>query len=128
MCAHGVEAVVAGQRLVEGLEQCEAGRRAVDHRRRHRAVERHHRVAGHPFQQPVEGEDLRPVRLVGGLRLVVHRRDRGLQLVFADRPLGSAADTSATPSAISALSHRARSCSASGTSSPAGPVRAGRRA
>ena len=35
---------------------------------------------------------------------------------------------SATPSAIFARSHLLRSCSSSGISSPAGPVRAGRRA
>ena len=37
-------------------------------------------------QQPVEREDLRPVGRVRARRLVVQRRDRGLDLVAADRP------------------------------------------
>ena len=43
----------------------EAGGRAVHHRRGDRVVERHHRVVGHPLEQAVEREDLRPVGVLG---------------------------------------------------------------
>jgi hypothetical protein len=79
---------VAGQPLVKASEQSEASGRPVNHLGRDRAIKHHHRVARVSFQQSVESEDLRPVRLVGGRCLVVHRCDRGLQLVFADRPVG----------------------------------------
>ena len=59
-----------------------------------------------PFQHPVEREDLRPVGVRGGRRLVVQRGDGGLQLVRADRPPRQRSVTSAIPSAIAAASQR----------------------
>ena len=44
-----VEAVVGGQRLLETREQPQSRRRTIDHGQGDRAVERHHRVAGHPL-------------------------------------------------------------------------------
>ena len=93
------------------------------------AVERDHRVAGHAFQQSVEGKDLRPVGL--GRRSRPRRGWRRWRPAAGTRrrPAGAGPRRcSAMPSAMRSWSHRVRSCSASGTSSPSGPVRAGRRA
>ena len=38
----------------------------------------------------VQREDLRPVRVLGARRFVVHRGDGGLQLILADRTLAPA--------------------------------------
>ena len=88
MGTDGVEPVMARQRSVERLEQLQAGGRAVGHGRRDSPVERHHRVAGHPFKQAVQGEDLRPVGVLDALRTVVGGRDEGLHLVLADHAVG----------------------------------------
>jgi hypothetical protein len=52
---------------------------------RHDPVQGDHRARGERVQHPVQGEDLRPVGVLGARCLVVHRRDRGLQLERADR-------------------------------------------
>ena len=66
--AHGGEAVVAGDALV-GVERRRAarGRRCgpVHHGDRDRPVERDHRVGRDALEQVVEGEDLRPVGVLG---------------------------------------------------------------
>ena len=73
----------------------------VGHRHGHRAVERDHRVAGHPLQQPVQRRDLRPVRVLGAGGPVVDRGDRRLELVLAHPAAArSRASSSAVPSAI----------------------------
>jgi hypothetical protein len=84
---HGVDPMVLRHPLVvvEGSEQGEAGSRPVDHRERHRAIERDHGSRRDPFEDLVQRQDLRPVRLVGARRFVVHRGDRGLELVGTDR-------------------------------------------
>ncbi len=69
----------------ELVEQLEAVTRSAHHRDGDRVIQLDHRVVGDRLEQPVEGEDLRPVGRVGGRRLVVDGRDRGLQLVRADR-------------------------------------------
>ena len=95
---------------------------------RDRAVQRDHRVVGGPLEQVVERHDLGPVGVLVPAGLIMHGRDRGLDLVLAELvPGASASVTSATPSAMSARSHCERSCSASGTSSPCSSV-AGRAA
>jgi hypothetical protein len=76
-----------GQPLIERLQQRQTSRRPVHHRHRNGPVERHHRIAGHPFQQPVESDDLWPVGVLVPVGRVVHRRDRRLQLIFAHRAL-----------------------------------------
>ena len=85
--AHGVETMVAGEAAVgvERGQQIETGRRAVDHRHGDRVIQRDHRVVGHPLQQSVEREDLRPVGVGGPRGFVVDGGDRRLQLVGADR-------------------------------------------
>ena len=57
----------------------------MHHRDGDRVVERHHRVVRHPLEQAVERQDLRPVRVLGARRLVVHGGNRRLQLIRADR-------------------------------------------
>ena len=90
MRAHRVEAMMPGQSSVgvERSEQLEPGRRAVHHRRGDGVVERHHRIVGHALEQAIQRQDLRPVGVLGARRFVVHGRDRGLQLIRADRPSG----------------------------------------
>ena len=77
----------AGVRF-EGVQQFQALRRAVHHRRRDRVIQRDHRVVGHAPEQIVERQDLRPIRVVGSGSFVVNGGDGGLQLVWADRALG----------------------------------------
>src|SRR5690606_17016081 len=83
MRADGVESVVPAEPriAIERLQQVEPRSRAVHHRGGDRMVERDHRVVRYPQQETVQREDLRPVRVTGTGRLVVHCRDRGLQLV-----------------------------------------------
>src|SRR5690349_13690192 len=126
--AHRFEPVVTGDPPV-GLEPSEpfqAGAGAMGHRHRDGVVQRHDGIIADPQQQVIERQDLRPVGRPGARGFVMHGGDGGLKLVGPTSPRGSAPVTSATPSAIFAWSHRLRSCSSSGTSSPAGPVRAGR--
>jgi hypothetical protein len=77
MGAHRVVAVILGQAGVLG-QPGECGRRAVDHRVRHRVIQADHRVVRQVQEQVVQGEDLWPVRLGRARRLVVDRRDGGL--------------------------------------------------
>src|SRR3954447_17405897 len=88
VAADGVQAVVAGEpRIgVQRLKQLQPLLRSLHHRGGDRAVERLHRVVGHPLQQAVQGENLRPVRILRARRLVVHGGDGGLELVCAHRP------------------------------------------
>ena len=69
-------------------QRIEARLRATDHRQCHDPVERDHRPGRDPSEQLVQAEDLPPVRRFGRRRLVVDRRDGGLQLVRADRRRG----------------------------------------
>ena len=89
MGANGVEAVVAGQSSigVERFEQLESGRRAVHHGRGDGVIERHHGIVGHALEQAIQRQDLRPVGILGSRRFVVDGRDRGLQLIRANRTL-----------------------------------------
>ncbi len=56
-----------------------AGARAVHHRDRHRAVQRHDGRGLQALEKVVEADDLRPVRLLGARRLAMQGRDRRLQ-------------------------------------------------
>ncbi len=90
MGPHREEAVVPGQSPVgvQGVELLEAGRRTVDHRRGDGAIERHHRIVGHALEQAIQRQNLRPVGVLGSRRFVVNGRDRGLQLIRANRTPG----------------------------------------
>ena len=90
MCSNGVQAVMIREAGVgfEGVQQFQALRRAVHHRRRDRVIQRDHGVVGHAPEQIVERQDLRPIRVVGSGSFVVNGGDGGLQLVWADRALG----------------------------------------
>src|SRR6266516_5453635 len=65
-------------------EQVKPGLRAGHHRDRDRPVEADYRARCELPEQIVEAEYLRPVGGADGLRLVMHRGDRGLHLVRAD--------------------------------------------
>ena len=80
---HRVEAVVVAEPLAEAVEQRQAGVGPLRHGDGDRAVERDHRVAGHPFEQAVQGQDLGPVGVVVAGGLVVDGGDRRLHLVLA---------------------------------------------
>ena len=121
------EPVVAGEPLVRRARRAGRARpRAVHHGHRDGVVERHHGIVGHPLQQLVQRQDLRPVGVLGAGR---PRRAPPRSRPGAGTGRSARADrapvTSATPSAISSRSQRLRSCSSSGISSPSGPVRAG---
>ena len=88
-----------------------------------------HRVVGEGDEVVVPGEDLRPVGLLGARRVVVQGGDGGLDLVAAGALRTASADCrTRTPSAISRVSHRPRSCRSSVTIRPSESSRAGRRA
>ena len=86
MCPHRVEPVVSCQStiLVKKRKQRETRLRAIDHRQRDRPVERNHRIGRQPFENPVQGQNLPPIRFVCGRRFVVHRRDRRLNLIWTE--------------------------------------------
>jgi hypothetical protein len=67
----------------ELADQLKPGVRAAGHGNRHGMVECRHRVVGHLQQHLVQRHDLRPVGRLGARGLVVHRGDRGLDLVRA---------------------------------------------
>jgi hypothetical protein len=48
-------------------------------------VQQHHRVVGPALEQAVQREDLRPVGVLDTRRLIVNRRNGGLELVRAGR-------------------------------------------
>ena len=48
-----------------------------------RAVERHHRCGGDRKQLVVQGDDLRPIRVLDSRGVRVHGVDRGLQLIWS---------------------------------------------
>lgn len=87
--------------VVQRGEQGEPGVRTVGHRGGDGVVQCDHRVVGvDTAQRCVEREDLRPVGVLRPRGLVMHGGDRRLQLIRADRPRSSAAETSATPSSL----------------------------
>lgn len=88
MGTHGVQPIVARQPFAEGFEQHQPSRGPMRHRRSDRPVERHHRIAGHPFEQAVQPENLRPVGVLDACRLIVNGCDRGLDLVLTHGPPG----------------------------------------
>ena len=127
--AHGVQAVVAGQPLVEAARAARArppDRRPSPRRWRGSAPPsgcRSSAPAGRRARGSAASRCPRPSRASSCTAAIA-----ACSWYSPTAPVGSAAATSATPSAISARSQSERSCSASGISSPSGPVRAGRRA
>src|SRR5579859_5534942 len=83
MGAHGREAVVVTQRLVERSQQLQSRGWTVDHRERDGPVERDHGAVPDALEDLVDGEDLPPVGLSRAWRLVVDRGDGGLELIRA---------------------------------------------
>ena len=109
-------------------EDREARRGPVRHARGDRPVERHDRVVGHPFQEPVQRQDLGPLGVGCARRPVVDGGDGGLELVLADAATADRGVEQRRPSAMLGRSQRPRSWSASGIGSPSASTRAGRRA
>ena len=85
-----IDAMVAGHPVVgiEGGQELEAGLGAADHGHRDGLVEGDHRVRRDRRQQLVQGQDLAPVGVLGGGRLVMDRRDRRLDLVRPEPGMG----------------------------------------
>jgi hypothetical protein len=87
MAANRGEAIVTGA----SRRKPDCARRTaiwpVNHGVRDRVVEGDHGIGGHALEQPVEREDLRPVRIFRTRCFVVQRGDRSLQLIRADRSL-----------------------------------------
>ena len=81
---------MAGQSFigVEGFQESEPCRRTVHHGSGDGVVERHHRIVRHAFQQAIKRQDLRPVGILGARGFVMHRGDRGLQLIRPNRSPG----------------------------------------
>ena len=57
----GIDPVGAGDPIGGRVEQLQPSRGTVDHRRGDGAIQADDRVAGHPLERAVEGEDLRPI-------------------------------------------------------------------
>ena len=128
--ADGVEAVVAGQAVLDLVQQRSGRQRG---RRTIAAATARLRVttglpvirSSSPYRARICGQSVSSA----GRRPVVHRGDaRPAAGTRRPRRCRSRRRATPAPSAISARSQRVRSCSASGTSSPAASVRAGRRA
>jgi hypothetical protein len=73
--AYGMEAMVAGEALIERGEDRQAGFGAVDHGGGDGPVQGRHRIGGDAFQQGVDGQDLRPVGLGGAGGFIVQGGD-----------------------------------------------------
>jgi hypothetical protein len=69
-------------------ELSERGQRAFDHGDRDDPVEGDHRPGCQRLEQPVEQEDLRPVRVIRAGRFVMDGGDGRLELIWADRRVG----------------------------------------
>ena len=127
--ADGGEPVVPGERSSSVASSARPASGPSHHGERDRAVERHHRVAGHPLEQPVQREQLRPVGRVGAS---APRRARRRSRPAAGTPRRRRArgrPRRARRPRRSSRGPRARGPGRpSETSSPCGPVRAGRRA
>ena len=84
--AHRLDPVVTGERRIAlgRRELLQAGLRSADHGDRDDPVQRDHRPRRERLEQLVEREDLQPVGVLRARRLVVHRGDRGLQLIGAE--------------------------------------------
>ena len=77
-------------------------------------VERHHGIAGHPFQHSVQGQNLRPVGVVRGRCFVMNRCDRRLELVRTNRSPGQRTTDERDPFRDSIAIPSCRSCRSSG--------------
>ena len=122
-----IETMVLGQPRVVGerVERGETRFGTVHHRDRDGLVECDHRVGCDPLEHLVQHHDLGPVGVFGVRRFVVHRGDRGLDLVRTDRARARASTLmSSTPSSIADRSQRVRSCSARGTNAAVGTTSA----
>lgn len=80
MGTNGVETMMGFQPTIgiKRLKQAESRRWTVYHRSGDRVIEQYHRIVGHAFQEFIEGEDLRPVSILGTGGLVMNSGDRGL--------------------------------------------------
>ena len=80
MGTHRVQAMMARQASVgiQRIQQVESRGRAAHHGRRDGVIEHHHGIVGHPFQQFIQRQDLRPVGVLGPGCFVVNRGDGGL--------------------------------------------------
>ncbi len=89
MRAHRVEAVVACEASVgiQCIQQFQSGSRPMHHRAAIAWFSATIGLSDMRMQQAVQREDLRPVGVFRACGFVVHGRDRGLQLVAADRSL-----------------------------------------
>ena len=76
--------------LVEVIHQREAALDPVRHRDRDGPVELDHRRWMHACEHPVQGGNLPPIRVGGGGRLCVDRRDRRLQRIRTRRAASGA--------------------------------------
>ena len=119
---------VTGQARIHRGQRRETGRRAVGLTDGDGPVERHDRALGEREQFVVPADDLHPIGLLGARRIGMDGGDRRLRLVLAESVPPSAVCRMTTPSAMSDVFHRERSCSARGTRLPSGRVRASRRA
>ena len=80
MSANGVEAMMAGEASigVERIEQIETHGGAVHHGGGDGAIEHHHGIVRHAFQEIVERQYLRPVGIFGSGRFVMDGGNSGL--------------------------------------------------
>jgi hypothetical protein len=86
VAADGVVPMVLAERPGELTGRGEPRFRAAHHRDRDGPAQRDHGSRRDLGKQLVQREDLGPVGVRDAVRLVVHGRDRGLQLVRAERP------------------------------------------
>jgi hypothetical protein len=70
---------------VECFQQFESCSWPMHHRRGDAVIERHHRIVRHLPQQAIQGEDLRPVGIIGSGGFVVDCGNRGLKLLRTNR-------------------------------------------
>ncbi len=78
-----MQAVVIAEPVAETIEQGQASAWTLGHGGGDGPVEPDHRIAGHAFQQAVEGSGSRTRRVAVAGRLVVESGDGGVHLVLA---------------------------------------------
>ena len=108
--------------LVKRAKQGKPCLRAVHHRQGDSPAECNHRSRCHLVEHLIQRENLRPVRLLSGRSLVMHRGDCRLELIRTDWDSAQGSSDQCHAFGDLVASQRSRCCSARGTIDPVASV------